>query len=121
MSIEKALIPQPNGPQWLQTDITIANGDIPTLTCKFASVRDDESVIVNHASCIVDYPKRHSAGRLGELASTARAGIEHLRAGITTGRSYCFNSNMIYRMVATKLRHPPTHPLRGDFSWVYVH
>jgi hypothetical protein len=35
---------------------------------------------------------------------------EHLRA--------CFG---LATMVRSKGHHPPTHPLRGDSQWVYVH
>ncbi|OCL05426.1 ketoacyl-synt-domain-containing protein [Glonium stellatum] len=99
MAIEKALIAQPTGPQWLQTVVKVDHES--KTRCEFSTVDDDWVVIVHHASCIIAYSDPPGSQWLEEQALRTHADIDQLRQGLATDKCYRFNTSMIYRMVAT--------------------
>ncbi|KAF2787644.1 polyketide synthase [Melanomma pulvis-pyrius CBS 109.77] len=98
MTIDKALISQPTGPQWLQTTITVDYQG--SSTCVFSTVDDDGNVVTRHASCAINFALASSPTTLQEKARETHTAITQIREGLKTGDCYRFNNNMIYRMVA---------------------
>jgi iterative type I PKS product template protein len=108
MNITKALIAKAKGPQLLQTTVQLKWSEKLAL-CKFASVDDAGKVIGEHANCELHFKETSKLDVVQVDASAIRAKMVALRAGMSTGKSFLFNKNMVYKMVTALADFDPNY------------
>ncbi|TVY82050.1 Non-reducing polyketide synthase [Lachnellula suecica] len=108
MSIEKALIAQPQGPQLLHTTVDV-DWQKKSASCHFSSVDKNGKIIVAHASCTILFTFPPDPQWLEKCGAECQLQISRLETGLTTDASYKFNKSMIYRMVDTLAEFDPEY------------
>jgi len=99
MTIMKALVAVPKESQWLQTIVTV-DEDF-TAVCAFSTLNEDGEIIIQHAKCGIAYSPTMSGEDIKMEHDEIGGVIEAVKKTQASGAAYRFNTNMIYRMVAT--------------------
>lgn len=140
MTVTKALIAQPTGPQMLRAHVE-ADWDSKSATCKFSTtdvcvprlnllfpyrleaVCDRMLIFVQrhnknqeHARCTIVFTDGEIMGHIEQLdmdGSYSRL-VEALRQGLAAHRTVRFTRNMMYRMISSLAEFHPDHKLVED-------
>lgn len=117
MTVEKALIAQPRGPQYLRAsfmfnlqenlgDCTFTSVNVRVLRNGklfhvLSNLQSDGQVMMVHAHCSVHPSRQPAPGYLKDLAESTQLRIDKLREAAATEKAYRFSNSMIYRMVGS--------------------
>lgn len=97
MTISKALIAKPQGPQPLQAHAEV-NWTSKEGTCKFVSF-DSKGQLQEHARCVIRFQDRARQRKLQGEAAAIKEKMQALRTGIASETTARFNRPMVYRMI----------------------
>lgn len=97
MSVSKALIAKPEGPQPLQSHAEV-DWDKNEAITKFLSF-DSKGQLQEHARCVIRFQDRSYQRRLQQEASNTKEKMQVLRQGIASETTARFNRAMVYRMI----------------------
>jgi iterative type I PKS product template protein len=107
MFIMKALVAVPKESQWLQTRVFM-DKDYAT-TCTFSTLNNSGQVITQHAKCEIQYNVAMEHEEMTKHTTETMNAIKAMRNPPIDGTAYRFNTNMIYRMVATLAEFDPAY------------
>jgi iterative type I PKS product template protein len=97
MTISKALIAKPQGPQPLQAHVDV-NWTSKEAACKFVSF-DNKGQLQEHARCVIRFRDRAYQRKLQGDAGAIKEKIQALRKGLVSETTARFNRPMVYRMI----------------------
>lgn len=97
VTISKALIAKPKGPQPLQAQAEV-NWASKAATCKFVSF-DSKGHPQEHARCVIRFQDRSYQKKLQGEAAAIKEKMHALRKGIASETTARFNRAMVYRMI----------------------
>lgn len=97
MTVSKALIAKPEGPQPLQTHSEV-DWDKSEAITRFVSF-DNKGQLQEHARCVIRFLDRSYQHRLQQEASDTKQKMLALRRGIASETTARFNRAMVYRMI----------------------
>lgn len=97
VTISKALIAKPKGPQPLQAQAEV-NWAAKAATCKFVSF-DSKGHPQEHARCMIRFQDRSYQKKLQGEAAAIKEKMHALRKGIASETTARFNRAMVYRMI----------------------
>jgi iterative type I PKS product template protein len=97
MTISKALIAKPQGPQPLQAHAEV-DWTSKEATCKFLSF-DNKGQLQEHARCVIRFQDRAYQRKLQGEAALIKEKMQALRKGIASETTARFNRPMVYRMI----------------------
>ena len=107
MKIMKALVAVPKPSQMLQTVVLVDENY--SATCAFSTLNDSGEVIIQHASCGINFGSSMSEEDAKLGSNEVASAIGAMRDAQARGDAYRFNTNMIYRMVATLADFDPAY------------
>lgn len=97
MTVSKALIAKPKGPQPLQSHVEV-DWDKNEAMTKFLTF-DSKGQLQEHARCVIRFQDRSYQRKLQQGANDTKKKMQELREGIASETTARFNRAMVYRMI----------------------
>ncbi|THC97584.1 hypothetical protein EYZ11_002939 [Aspergillus tanneri] len=108
MVVERALVAQTQGPQYLRAVARI-DWSTKSITTGFHSADAAGNLLAKHAACVIRYSKPEVSKDLATEAKASRERIDRLYDGLAKRTTYRFSKNMAYRAVSALATFDPDH------------